>query len=87
MKYPGHAGRGVHYGLIFATIYPQAPPLVEYLGDMDWHLQASLDLDSRGTLVMGEPERALGGAPHRHSPRRRRGRRGVVTRGVWAFLQ
>ncbi len=49
----------VRYGLIFATMDPEAPPLVEYLGDMDWHLEAFFDLDSRGMVVMGEPERAV----------------------------
>ncbi|GAB2857104.1 SRPBCC family protein [Actinocorallia aurea] len=49
----------VKYGLVFASPDPDAPSFDDYLGDMGWYLQSMFDLDSRGTVVMGEPERAM----------------------------
>ncbi|MDL4814236.1 aromatic ring-hydroxylating oxygenase subunit alpha [Actinomadura opuntiae] len=49
----------VKWGLVFASPDPAAPPFDEYLGDMAWYLEAVFGLDSRGMIVMGEPERAL----------------------------
>jgi 3-phenylpropionate/trans-cinnamate dioxygenase subunit alpha len=40
-------------GLIFATFDPEAPPLVEYLGDMAWYLDTLLDRGEDGTEVIG----------------------------------
>lgn len=40
-------------GLIFATWNPQAPPLDEQLGDMKYYMEAFLDRDSEGTVVVG----------------------------------
>ena len=39
--------------LIFATFDPEAPTLVEYLGDMAWYLDILLDRRERGTEVSG----------------------------------
>jgi phenylpropionate dioxygenase-like ring-hydroxylating dioxygenase large terminal subunit len=49
----------VKWGLVFANRAPDAPSFEEYLGDMAWYLESFFGLDSRGTVVMGEPERAL----------------------------
>lgn len=40
-------------GLIFATWNPAAPPLPEALGDMAWYMDAMLDRDPEGTVVVG----------------------------------
>ena len=40
-------------GLIFGTWNPDAPPLVEALGDMAWYMDAMLDRDPGGTVVVG----------------------------------
>ncbi|HEY2987000.1 MAG TPA: Rieske 2Fe-2S domain-containing protein [Candidatus Binatia bacterium] len=40
-------------GLIFATFDPEAPPLLEYLGDMAWYLDILLDRRAGGTEVSG----------------------------------
>lgn len=40
-------------GLIFATWDPTAPSLEEYLGDMKFYLDATLDQDESGTEVIG----------------------------------
>lgn len=45
-------------GLIFATFDPQAPKLLEYLGDMAWYLDIILDRREGGTQVSG-PHRWL----------------------------
>jgi 3-phenylpropionate/trans-cinnamate dioxygenase alpha subunit len=45
-------------GLIFATFDPEAPTLVEYLGDMAWYLDILLDRREGGTEVSG-PHRWL----------------------------
>jgi phenylpropionate dioxygenase-like ring-hydroxylating dioxygenase large terminal subunit len=39
--------------LIFATFDPEAPPLLEYLGDMTWYLDIVLDRRAGGTEVVG----------------------------------
>lgn len=43
----------VFRGLIFGTWNPDAPPLMEALGDMAWYMDAMLDRDPRGTVVVG----------------------------------
>lgn len=43
----------VYRGLIFGTWNPQAPPLLEALGDMAWYMDAMLDRDPEGTVVVG----------------------------------
>ncbi|MEE8519241.1 MAG: aromatic ring-hydroxylating dioxygenase subunit alpha, partial [Dehalococcoidia bacterium] len=40
-------------GLIFATFDPDAPPLLEYLGDMAWYLDIVLDRREGGTELIG----------------------------------
>lgn len=40
-------------GLIFATFDPEAPSLVDYLGDMAWYLDILLDRREGGTEVIG----------------------------------
>lgn len=40
-------------GLIFGTWNPDAPPLAEALGDMAWYMDAMLDTDPEGTVVVG----------------------------------
>ncbi|HWP57356.1 MAG TPA: SRPBCC family protein [Candidatus Acidoferrales bacterium] len=45
-------------GLIFATFDPEAPALLEYLGDMAWYLDILLDRREGGTEVTG-PHRWL----------------------------
>ena len=40
-------------GLIFATFDPNAPPLLEYLGNMAWYLDILLDRREGGTEVSG----------------------------------
>src|SRR5262245_58297009 len=40
-------------GLIFATFDPEAPSLVEYLGDMAWYLDIRLERREGGTEVSG----------------------------------
>jgi phenylpropionate dioxygenase-like ring-hydroxylating dioxygenase large terminal subunit len=40
-------------GLIFATFDPEAPTLLEYLGDMGWYLDILLDRREGGTEVSG----------------------------------
>src|ERR1043165_3645697 len=40
-------------GLLFATFDPEAPPLLEYLGDMAWYLDILLDRREGGTEVSG----------------------------------
>lgn len=40
-------------GLVFATWNPDAPGLVEALGGMTWYLDAFLDRDPEGTVVVG----------------------------------
>ncbi|MBU1802387.1 MAG: Rieske 2Fe-2S domain-containing protein [Actinobacteria bacterium] len=43
-----------HYkGLIFASFDPDAPPLLEYLGDMAWYLDAVIDRREGGIEVLG----------------------------------
>ncbi len=40
-------------GLIFGTWNPEAPPLTEALGQMTWYMDAMLDKDEEGTIVVG----------------------------------
>jgi 3-phenylpropionate/trans-cinnamate dioxygenase alpha subunit len=40
-------------GLIFGTWNPTAPPLTEALGQMTWYMDAMLDRDPDGTVVVG----------------------------------
>ncbi len=40
-------------GLIFGTIDPHAPPLLDYLGDMAWCLDAFIDRRAGGVEVLG----------------------------------
>ena len=40
-------------GLIFGTWNPEAPPLEEALGEMAWYMDAMLDRDPEGTVVVG----------------------------------
>ena len=44
---------GTYRGLIFGTWNPDAPPLEEALGEMAWYLDAMLDRDPEGTVVVG----------------------------------
>jgi N,N-dimethyl phenylurea N-demethylase alpha subunit len=46
-----------HQGLIFATLSPEAPPLLEYLGGAAWMLDACMGLHPDGMRVMGPPDR------------------------------
>lgn len=43
----------VVYGLVFATWNPDAPPLLEFLGDYAWYLQAFFELFPGGMEVYG----------------------------------
>jgi phenylpropionate dioxygenase-like ring-hydroxylating dioxygenase large terminal subunit len=40
-------------GLIFATFDPEAPPLLEYLGEIAWYLDMAFDRREGGTEVVG----------------------------------
>jgi len=40
-------------GLVFGTWNPEAPPLAEALGQMAWYMDAMLDKDPEGTVVVG----------------------------------
>jgi 3-phenylpropionate/trans-cinnamate dioxygenase alpha subunit len=40
-------------GLVFGTWHPDPRPLREHLGDMAWYLDAMLDHDEHGTVVVG----------------------------------
>jgi phenylpropionate dioxygenase-like ring-hydroxylating dioxygenase large terminal subunit len=40
-------------GLVFATFDPNAPPLLDYLGDMAWYLDAFFDRREGGIEVIG----------------------------------
>ena len=40
-------------GLVFATFSPEAPPLVDYLGDMAWYLDCLVDRRAGGTEALG----------------------------------
>jgi len=40
-------------GLLFATFDPEAPPLLEYLGEMTWYLDAFFDRRAGGIEVVG----------------------------------
>lgn len=42
-----------YHGLIFATWNPDAPSLKDALGDMTWYMDAMLDRDPEGTVVVG----------------------------------
>ena len=48
---------GTFCGLIFATWNPDAPPLLEYLGDAAWYLEAMLGGFDDGFEVLGSPIR------------------------------
>lgn len=45
------------FGLIFACLDPEAPPLREALGPAAWMMQALMDLHPGGMSVMGPPDR------------------------------
>ncbi len=47
----------VYKGLVFATFDPEAPPLLEYLGDMAWYMDLMLDRREGGTEVVGKVRR------------------------------
>jgi 3-phenylpropionate/trans-cinnamate dioxygenase alpha subunit len=44
-------------GLLFATFDPTAPPLLEYLGDVTWYLDAFFDRREGGIEVVGGPHK------------------------------
>jgi phenylpropionate dioxygenase-like ring-hydroxylating dioxygenase large terminal subunit len=44
-------------GLIFATWDPEAPALVDYLGDMGWYLDVALNRSAGGTELIGPPQK------------------------------
>lgn len=44
-------------GLIFATWDPDAPPLVDYLGDIGWYLDIALNRSAGGTELIGPPQK------------------------------
>jgi phenylpropionate dioxygenase-like ring-hydroxylating dioxygenase large terminal subunit len=44
-------------GLIFGTFDPDAPPLVDYLGDFAYHLDVLVDRRDGGTELIGGPNR------------------------------
>jgi len=44
-------------GLIFATWDPDAPPLRDYLGDMAWYLDITLNRSAAGTELIGPPQK------------------------------
>ena len=44
-------------GFIFATFDPEAPPLLDYLGDMTWYLDAVFDRREGGVEVIGSPHK------------------------------
>ncbi|PZQ60224.1 MAG: aromatic ring-hydroxylating dioxygenase subunit alpha [Phenylobacterium zucineum] len=44
-------------GLIFATWDPEAPSLVDYLGDMAWYLDIALNRHAAGTQLIGPPQK------------------------------
>ncbi len=44
-------------GLIFATWDANAPPLLEYLGDMAWYLDIALNRGPGGTQLIGPPQK------------------------------
>jgi PAH dioxygenase large subunit len=41
------------HGMVFATWDPDAPPLLEFLGDMAWYLETLVGRTSEGTEVVG----------------------------------
>lgn len=45
------------HGLVFASLDPDAPDLLDYLGPLAWYLDIFFGLDSRGVTVLGEPHR------------------------------
>jgi phenylpropionate dioxygenase-like ring-hydroxylating dioxygenase large terminal subunit len=45
------------YGLVFATLDPEAPTLDEYLGGAKWYLELMFALGKQGMTVRGEPQR------------------------------
>ena len=45
------------WGLIFATLDPDAPSFEDYLGDFKFHADAFFNLDSRGYRLLSEPSR------------------------------
>ena len=47
------------HGLIFATWDPEAPSLVEYLGDVTWYLDAMMNKFDGGMEVVGVPVRNI----------------------------
>lgn len=53
----GAAQVDTHHGLIFATLDPTAPPLLEYLGGMAWYLDLIFGLNEHGVEVLGPPQR------------------------------
>jgi len=44
-------------GMIFASLDPDAPTLMEYLGDAEWMMRAAMDLHPDGMSPMGPPDR------------------------------
>jgi len=48
---------GVHQGMIFANVSPDAKPLLEELGGAAWFLDALFGLHPDGMRVMGPPDR------------------------------
>ncbi len=53
------ARAATYHDLVFATWNPDAPTLVEYLGDMAWYLDMLLGTASAGWEVLGPPQRYL----------------------------
>ena len=44
-------------GMIFASLDPNAPPLMDYLGGAAWMMKAIMDLHPDGMKVIGSPDR------------------------------
>ena len=49
---PQVAQLDIYKGLIFATWDPAAPPLLDYLGDMAWYLDAMFDRLPEGSEII-----------------------------------
>jgi nitrite reductase/ring-hydroxylating ferredoxin subunit len=45
------------WGVIFATLDPDAPSLDDYLGEFAFHADAFMDVDSRGYRLLSDPSR------------------------------
>jgi phenylpropionate dioxygenase-like ring-hydroxylating dioxygenase large terminal subunit len=47
------------HGLIFASLDPTVPPLLEYLGGMKWYIDLIFGLNEHGVEILGPPQRFI----------------------------